>query len=128
MALGGAWVRTVLGQNMVVFEGRTFGANDDTAVLGLDGDAGSDTGFQMPAGFPKTHELPVPTDAVRHRLTRVKVLAVTSGLITGPPLNSVGFSIEPTSAPWRKTIRMSGGPDAPVALRVEVEYPHTMIR
>jgi len=126
MALGGAWVRTVMGQNIVVFEGRTFAINNDAAILGLDGDAGSDTGFQMPAGFPKTHELPALTDALRHTRTRVSIIPQTSGVVAAG--GSVGFSVEPGSAPWRKTIRINGTPTTAVALRVEVEYPHTMIR
>lgn len=128
MALGGAWVRTILGPNIVVFEGRTASADNDAMVLGLDGDAGADAGFTMPAGWPNgvgQSDLVagVIADAVRHARTRVTVSSIVA---TG--VAPCGFSVEPLNAPWEKVIRLNGTPTAAATLRVEVEYIHSLVR
>ena len=126
MALGGAWVRTQVGPNTIEFVGRTFGADADVAVLGLNGDGAADAGFTLPAGFPvSTTE--VPTVAERHLRSLVLLTAQSdSGLAANGA--SVGFDIVDGLAPWQKTIRMNGTPNAAVSLKVVVHYLHSATR
>jgi hypothetical protein len=123
MALGGAWVITSLGGNFVIFQGRTMSADNDSEILGLNGDATAD--FNLPASFPVTSE--TLTDAQRHLRIRLRIVPLSDcGLAAAGA--SVGFSIEQGSAPWQNTIRMNGTPNAAVTLRLEVELIHSMIR
>jgi len=124
MALGAAWTRTQLATNMVLFTGRTASADNDAMILGLNGDGGADTGFTLPANWPFTGGA-APSDAELHARVIVTVNSMTdNGVGAGAPS---GFSIEESSAPWRKTIRQNGTPTAPSTLRVLVWYPHTMV-
>lgn len=126
MALGGAWVRTQVGPNTIEFVGRTASADADVMVLGLNGDGAADAGFTLPAGFPvSTTE--VPTVAERHQRTLVDVTFQSdSGLAAGGA--SVGVDIVDGLAPWQKTIRMNGTPNAAVTFKVVVRYLHSAIR
>lgn len=131
MALGGAWVRTILGPNIVVFTGRTFGATTDAAILGLFGDAGVDAGFVMPQGWPNgvgQSDLVagVIADAVRSVRTRVTVTAESATVGVGPGFLPARFNVVEGVAPWRRTVRMDGAsPAAPVLVKVMVEYLHS---
>lgn len=126
MALAGAWVRTDLGGHCSVFTGRTFGADDDTAALGLNGDAGADAGFTMPAGWPTGTTETAPTDAQRHLRTRVTCNPITD------PEGAAGvepnFSVEEGSAPWQKIFRLTGTPTVAVGVRIFVEWIHSAVR
>jgi hypothetical protein len=109
---------------MVLFTGRTANADNDTMVLGLDGDLGADTGFTMPSNWPFTGV--VVSDANLHIRAQVIVTPLTDNGVAGAGAG-VGFSVEEASAPWEKTIRMNGTPNAAVTLSVLVWYPHTML-
>ena len=128
MALGGAWVRSSLGSNYIIFEGRTADADDDTMVLGLDGDGGADVGFTLPANWPTVGAadgVPV-TDANLHLRTSVRVIPLTDPAVGVG--GAVAFSVEQSSAPFQKTVRMGATPAVAVTMRVEVQYVHSSIR
>jgi len=130
MALAGAWVRTVLGANYVVFEGRTFAADGDTAVLGLDGDAGADTGLTLPAGWPTVGQadetVGVVSDVDLHSRTKVLVVPLTDPSVGVG--GSCSFGVIPGSAPFQKTIHLGATPAVAITARVEVQYINSMIR
>lgn len=130
--LGGAWVRTQIGPNMVVFEGRTFGADLDAAVLGLDGDPGADAGFTTPAGWPNgvgpsDLVLGVLPAALRDIRTTVTVQPISDSLVAKGTAGCT-FDVVAGLAPWQKTITIHGTPVAPVNVRVEVQYHHSGTR
>jgi len=127
MALGGAWVGTVLtnGLNGVRWTGRTFAVAADAAILGLAGDVGADAGFTMPAGWPTTRE--TLTAAQIHAATKVNV-----NFLTNPSVGATGavaYFITRGAAPWRITFTIAETPTAAaVQPEIDVIFLNSSIR
>lgn len=124
MALGGAWVRTQLANNYILFTGRTFSADADAAILGLDGDGGADTGFTTPAAWPTTGGT-APTATQLNERTRISVIARSDNGLAAAGAG-VGVHITRGTTPWRVTLIQNGTPNAAVEYEVRVEYAHTI--
>lgn len=124
MALGGAWTRVQLAANYILFTGRTFSADADAAILGLNGDAGADTGFTTPAAWPTTGGT-APTDAQLNERTEVTVIARSDNGLAAAGAG-VGVHITRGTAPWRVTLIQNGTPNAAVEYEVRVKYVHTI--
>lgn len=122
--LGGAWVRTNLGANAILFEGRTFG-DGDAAVLGLDGDGGADTGFTMPAGWPT---LGVPGEAISEVQRQQRTVILGGIEFTVDDAAITDFEILRTSGPWRITLTCQTGMESVVSPRLVVAYLHSITR
>lgn len=129
MALGGAWVRTVApglgGGNRVRFLGRTFAADADAAILGLDGDAGADTGFTMPAGWPPTGGETL-TAAQQQSCTHVIINETTSPVIGATGVSA--YTVVRGTAPWRITFTLRGTPTGVVTPEIDIIFAHSSVR
>jgi hypothetical protein len=128
MALGGAWVGTVLtnGLNGVRWTGRTFAVAADAAILGLAGDVGADTGFTMPAGWPTTREVGL-TAAQIHAATQVAVRFLTNPSVGAT--GAVAYFLTRGAAPWRITFTIAETPTvAAVQPEIDVIFLNSSIR
>lgn len=123
MALGGAWVTANLGRGAVRLTGRTFGADADAAVIGLDGAAGTDV--NLPAGFGVDGQ-GTPTGAQYADRVKVTYHAVTNP--AGGAGAATWLQIVKGTAPFQITLTQRTAPAVAVQYEINVEYIHSLIR